>query len=169
MSKSMPPSEDSMPIRVAPLRLRQAREAHSVFTDALMNHFTYFDAGYKQKVLAENSLAKMMRGVFRPSRLLLVAQHGDRIIGYVIASVPRNGNGQVYWLFVNPDYRGQNIGLMLLSRALRIMAAKGAHTATLITHDHAKYYARQGFRLIKQVSEGSAMHYILSYDLRRPR
>jgi ribosomal protein S18 acetylase RimI-like enzyme len=156
-------------VTVEALRLRHTRQAHNVFEDALLHHFAYFDMDYKQRVLADNSLGRMVRAVLRPSRIILVARDQGRIIGYVIGSAPRDGNAQVYWLFVKPEYRGQNVGLMLLSRALKQMTAKGAHTATLITHDHAKYYARQGFRLIKTMPAGGTMNYILSYDLRRSK
>jgi N-acetylglutamate synthase-like GNAT family acetyltransferase len=115
--------------------------------------------------LAENNLWSMVKGVVHPRRILLVAKDRGRIIGYVIGSVPAGGHGQIYWLFVGPDYRGQNVGLALLSRILKVMQAKGAKRATLITHDHAPYYARQGFKLIEKVQDGKATKYVLSYHL----
>ncbi len=152
---------------IAPLRLRDAREAHAVFVNALLHDFDYFDSAYKQVVLAENNLVSMMRAVLLPSRLLLVAKDQGRIVGYVIGSVPKNGNGQIYWLFVDRAYRGQNLGLALLSRILKIMAAKGASQAALITHDHATYYARQGFKMIEQVPDGRHTRYVLTYTFER--
>lgn len=149
------------------MRLRDARRVHQVFVDALMAHFEHFDDSYKQSVLADNTLVGMAWAAVHPRRIILVAKDNAKIIGYIIASVPRDKNGQMYWLFVDPAYRGQNIGLQLLSRGLKEMAARGAHTASLVTHDHAKYYARQGFRLIEKIPDGQYTKYVLAYDLSR--
>ena len=167
-SQSQDNSADSKAtVTVKPMRFREAREVHRVFVKALLQHFEHFDDSYKQAVLAQNTLASLARAALTPSRVILVAKDQTAIIGYMIASVPRDKNGQLYWLFVDSAYRGQNIGLMLLSRGLKVMKTKGAHTATLVTHDHAKYYARQGFKLIEKVPDGKYIKYVLTYDLNR--
>ncbi len=165
MPQSQPPAKSSVSVRIQPLRLSDTHRARAIFVDALLNHFEHFEPSYKQTVLAENSWWNMVKGVMHPRRILLVAKDGGRIIGYVIGSVPSGAHAQVYWLFVDPAYRGQNIGLALLSQILKRMRAKGARNATLVTHDHAKYYARQGFKLIERIPDGQAVKYVLSYPL----
>jgi ribosomal protein S18 acetylase RimI-like enzyme len=150
---------------IRPLRLSEARRAHGLFVDALTNHFDYFDEAYRRRVLGENTWGSMLRAVLHPRRVILVAKDGRRVIGYVIGSVPSDQHAQVYWLFVSPDYRGQNIGLALLSRILKVMRAQGATKASLLTHDHAKYYLRQGFKLIRKEHDGKIETYVLSYPL----
>ena len=152
-------------ITIQPLRLIEARRAHALFVDALTHHFGYFNTAYRQQVLAENTWWSMVKGVIHPRRLLLVAKDGSRVIGYVIGSIPPDQHAQIYWLFVDPDYRGQNIGLALLSRMLKVMRAKGAAKASLLTHDHAKYYARQGFKLVRKEHDGKIDTYVLTYSL----
>jgi N-acetylglutamate synthase-like GNAT family acetyltransferase len=152
-------------IEITPLRLWEAHIARRVFADALLNHFDYFEPAYKSKVLAQNSYLHMAMGVLRPSRLLLVAKHEGRIVGYIIGSVPSDKHAQIYWLYVDPMCRGENIGLGLLSRLLKSMAALGATEATLVTHGYTKYYARQGFKLIQKVKQGGVDAYVLTYPL----
>ncbi len=154
---------DAKDVIIEPLRLRNVHEAQAVFVEALMNHFDYFDDTYKQMVLAQHQPEHLVRTVLHRRRFMLVAKLQGRIIGYVIGSVPRDGRGQIYWLFVDPNVRGRNIGLMLLSRILRAMQRKGATEAQLVTHDHAKYYARQGFRLVKKIKNGTLIEYVLAY------
>jgi ribosomal protein S18 acetylase RimI-like enzyme len=153
-------------IIIQPLRLHESHRAHALFVDALTNHFDYFDDSYRQQVLAENTLWSMMKGTVHPNRVLLVAKDQGRIIGYVIGSTPPQSHAQIYWLFVDPAYRGQNVGLALLSRILKHMRNKGADKASLVTHDHAKYYARQGFKLIRKEHDGKIIKYVLTYSLK---
>lgn len=152
-------------IHISPMRLREVRETRRVFVDAVENHFDYFDAGYRAQVLKDNTVPRLAFAGLRPRRIVLVAKHRDKIVGYCIGSIPKNGNAQVYWLFVNPTLRGSNIGLRLLSRILKIMEQAGSHEATLITHNYATYYARQGFKQKSVIKRGEVEEYILSYPL----
>jgi ribosomal protein S18 acetylase RimI-like enzyme len=152
-------------IHITPMRLRDVKETRRVFVDAVENHFDYFDADYRAQVLHDNSLIRLAFAGLRPSRIVLVAKHRDSIVGYCIGSIPRDGHAQIYWLFVNPTLRGSNIGLRLLSRILKNMEQAGSHEATLITHNYATYYARQGFKQGEIVKRGEVEEYILSYPL----
>lgn len=147
------------------MKLRDVLATHRVFRDALQNHFDYFDEAFRRNVLASNRPYHLAAAAIHPSRMVLVAKDGRNIIGYAIGSVPKGGNGQIYWLFVNPDFRGQNLGLKLLSRIMAAMSAKGATEAILVTHTHAKYYARQGFKHVRTVRTGGQIGYVLKYKL----
>ena len=147
------------------MRLRDVKGTHRVFVDAVKNHFDYFDATYRQQVLRQNTLPRLAFAGLRPRRIVLVAKHRDKIVGYCIGSTPRNGRAQIYWLFVDPTLRGSNIGLRLLSRILKIMEQAGAEEAVLVTHNYADYYARQGFKRKGIISRGDIKEYILCYPL----
>ncbi|MEO7617240.1 MAG: GNAT family N-acetyltransferase [Candidatus Saccharibacteria bacterium] len=152
-------------IQITPMRLRDVKETRRVFVDAVENHFDYFDADYRAQVLRDNSLPRLAFAGLRAGRIVLVAKHRDRIVGYCIGSIPKDGHAQIYWLFVDPTLRGSNIGLRLLSRILKMMEQAGSSEATLITHNYATYYARQGFKQLETVKRGKIEEYILSYPL----
>lgn len=64
----------------------------------------------------------------------LVADLGPGIAGYVVAdSVPNHGEplGHVKDIAVHPDQRGQGIGVVLLERALNVLAAEGVSSVKL--------------------------------------
>lgn len=147
------------------MRLRDTLETHRVFVDAVKNHFDYFDSDYRIEVLRTNSLPRMVLAGLRPRRIVLVAKHRNKIIGYIIGSTPKDGRAQIYWLFVDPTLRGSNIGLRLLSRILKMMEQAGANEAVLITHNYAEYYARQGFKKLDTVKRSNVEEYILSYPI----
>ncbi len=151
------------------MRLRDAAETRRVFVDAVQNHFEYFDQEYRQQILAKNTTFRLALAGLRPRRIVLVAKHRNKIVGYCIASCPKDGIAQIYWLFVDPTLRGSNIGLRLLSRSLKLMEQSGASEAVLVTHNYADYYARQGFKRIKTSMRGEFEEYTLSYPLGKMR
>ena len=152
-------------IHISPMRLRDVKETRRVFIDAVENHFDHFDTNYRTQILKDNSLIHLALARVRPRRIVLVAKHREKIVGYCIGSIPKDGRAQIYWLFVDPTLRGSNIGLRLLSRILKIMERAGSHEASLITHNYAAYYARQGFKQREVVKRGDVEEYILSYPL----
>ncbi|HSX01235.1 MAG TPA: GNAT family N-acetyltransferase [Candidatus Saccharimonas sp.] len=120
-----------------------------LFVDAVRTHFTYFTPRIQRRVIREHNLLRLGRAALHPHRVVLVAHAGNQLVGYAIGSVPAPGSGQLYWLYVDPAQRGQNLGLSLLSRMLRLQQQRGAIEVTLATHDHRRYYERQGFAWVE--------------------
>ncbi len=112
---------------------------------AVRTHFTYFPVVEQNQVIRNHSRLKLLLAAIHPRRIILTAYHGGELVGYAIGSVPKNRKGQLFWLYVDPSRRGNNTGLTLLSRMLRIQRELGASEVTLATHDHRRYYERQGF------------------------
>ncbi len=78
----------------------------------------------------------------RPEMSVLVAEREGQVVGYAFAGMEGNDYmalrgpaGVVYDLVVDPDYRRQGIGGVLLAGALDAIAALGAPRALLITAD----------------------------------
>ena len=138
-----------------------------LFTHAVRQHFSYFPGDQQEIVIRDHSVAKLLLAALHPRRILLVARFGGRIVGYAIGSVPAAGPGQMYWLYVDPDHRGQNTGLKLLSRMLKLQRHKGATAVVLATHDHRRYYERQGFDFVEQRQVNGVPMDILTYPLER--
>lgn len=125
----------------------EAHKLRRVFKHAVASHFNYFPSSYQRQVLKENSFLRLLAGTLRPSRVLIVARYNKNIIGYVIGSGKAGGPGEIYWLYVMPEYRGQNLGLQLLSDSMQELEALKVSAVYLATYEHQAYYARQGFRL----------------------
>lgn len=151
-------------IKVMPMSLRDVVETHKVFVNAVEGHFEYLDDAHRRDVLRTNSLPRLALTLVRPRRVILVAKHRGQIVGYVIGSIPKSGRAQIYWLFVAPGLRGSNIGLRLLSRLLAMMERAGAESASLVTYKYAKYYTRQGFRLVDKIQHDGIEEYILNFS-----
>lgn len=165
----MPKSEDHKKKRkiiTSPVKLHEAPQLRKVFKHAVATNFNYFPKTYQQQVLKDNSLLRLGMGAVRPSRVLIVARDGSKIIGYIIAAATPNGSGQIYWLYVDPNYRGENLGLGLLSKALRQLEQLGSDKVYLATHDHRPYYARQGFKHLRTDDTFGVKMDIMSYPLK---
>lgn len=116
-----------------------------MFVVAVRSHFAYFPVLAQERVIRNHRQFKLLLAAVHPRRVILTACHGGEMVGYAIGSVPKNGQGQLFWLYVDPSRRGKNTGLALLSRMLRVQQQLGAVNVTLATHDHRRYYERQGF------------------------
>lgn len=77
----------------------------------------------------------------------LVAVQGERIVGYCQQRRERFGP-----FGVDPAWRGQGIGRVLLARCLAAMRAKGFHCAWFLWtgRDAARLYEREGFRTVRR-------------------
>jgi predicted N-acetyltransferase YhbS len=151
-------------------QIRQASVAslpalNRLFTAAVDGHFGYFPPEVRQRVIREHSVGRLLKATLDSRRVILVAWRDNKIIGYCLGSAPKVGPAQIYWLFVDPDYRGSNIGLNLLSHMLKLLAAKGAKTISIATHDHRRYYERQGFKFLKNTTIDSVKLDILTYKV----
>jgi ribosomal protein S18 acetylase RimI-like enzyme len=123
-----------------------------LFAHAVRSNFTYFPQDVQQRVIREHGVPKLLLAWVDPRRILLTARHNGRIVGYAIGAVPPTGPSQLFWLYVDPEQRGANIGLSLLSRMLKLQAAKGAREVSIATHDHRRYYERQGFKFLRRAT-----------------
>lgn len=130
---------------IIPIKLRDIPALHRMFVSAVRTHFSYFPVIEQEQVIRSHRMHKLLLAAIHPRRVILTAYHGGELVGYAIGSVPKNRNGQLFWLFVDPSRRGNNTGLTMLSRMLRVQSELGATEVTLATHDHRRYYERQGF------------------------
>ncbi|HUD11521.1 MAG TPA: GNAT family N-acetyltransferase [Candidatus Saccharimonadia bacterium] len=151
-------------------QIRQASLAslpalNRLLTSAVEAHFSYFPASVRRRVIREHSVPKLLRATLDSRRVILVAWSDGKIIGYCLGAAPKAGPAQIYWLFVEPGNRGSNIGLNLLSHMLRLLAAKGARTISIATHDHRRYYERQGFKFLKNTTIDEVKLDILTFKV----
>ena len=146
--------------------LRSLPELNRLFEDAVRAHFTYFAEPVRARVMREHSLRNLLRAKLDRRRVLLVARAEGRIIGYAIGAAPPSGPAQLFWLYVEPGYRGDNIGLSLLSRMLKSLAARGARVVSIATHDHRRYYQRQGFQFRHKTQVDGVDMDILTFSIK---
>jgi ribosomal protein S18 acetylase RimI-like enzyme len=126
-------------------KLREMVALRRLFIEAVGGHFGYYPAEYREMILDQNRLHHLTVAHLHPHRPLYVASQNGRLMGYIIAGHDGEA-GHVYWLYVDPTSRGQNLGLKLLTRALRDFERQGLNRVELNTHDHQRYYSRQGFK-----------------------
>ena len=134
-----------------------------LFATAVGTHFSYFPLEVQKRVIKDHSVFRLILATIDPHRVILVARQHGKIIGYAIGAAPSTGPAQLFWLYVDPDFRGANTGLSLLSRMLRHLQAKGAKVVSIATHDHRAYYERQGFKYVKKTIVNGVKMDILNF------
>ena len=115
-----------------------------LFRQAVAQNFGYFPQDYQSQIIRENNFTRLIRASFDSSRAVYIAAHKNKLVGYIIAG-QGNGEGHVYWLFVEPEARGEDLGSRLLERALHQLKQQGTKRVVLNTHDHQNYYLNHGF------------------------
>ena len=137
-------------IVIAPATPTSLIALNRLFSDAVTQHFSYFPRSVQRKVIRDHSVPRLMLATIDPRRLILIAKSEGKIMGYAIGAAPAAGPAQLFWLYVDPQFRGENTGLSLLSRMLKHLAGMGARQVSIATHDHRAYYERQGFKFVEK-------------------
>lgn len=85
----------------------------------------------------------------RVQTILATVPYVQDVIGYCIASVTSQGEGEIDSVYIDESYRGQQIGTELMHRALAWLDEHGAESKSVIAlyeNDPAiRFYARFGF------------------------
>jgi len=92
-----------------------------------------------------------------PNVVVLVAERDGKVIGYTYSGIEgtdymalRGPAGEMYDIVVDPDYRQQGIGRMLVDATLGALKAKGAPRVVLSTAEKnaaaQRLFDRAGFR-----------------------
>lgn len=155
-------------IVIAPASASSLFALHRLFAKAVATHFSYFPLAVQQRVIKDHSVLRLVLATIDPHREILVARTQGKLIGYAIGAAPATGPAQLFWLFVDTNFRGANTGLSLLSRMLRHLQFKGAEVVSIATHDHRAYYERQGFEYVKKTLVNGIKMDILTFKVSPP-
>ncbi len=146
------------------IRPAETPRLRRLFTRAVAEDFNYFPEAYRRQVLRDNNLPRLMVAAIRPARILLGSWWDDNLIGYSIAGINGNDTGKIYWLYVAPEGRGQNLGRSLLERSLQVMRRRGMNRVSLVTHNYGDYYTKFGFQTEKRQQLYGVPMNIMSYQ-----
>lgn len=90
---------------------------------------------------------------FSPEDVVLTCE-GDKVIGYCWTEKTGEGEGRIYMLGTDPDYRGRGMGRRLLLAGLSHLRSKGVRVAVLTVDSKNKaacaLYRSAGFELWKR-------------------
>ena len=151
-------------IRIQPLRLSEVNALRRLFVSALDADFKYIDGIHRAIIKRQNARRHLTMAVFKPTRKVFLAWQGADLVGYIIAGLAPNDSSNVDWLYIKPDLRGNNIGLKLLSKTMRVLMERGAKNITLVTYAYTSYYARQGFSVVRKVESDGIEQDLMRYD-----
>lgn len=154
---------------IHPARPQDLPALRRLFRSAVKNDFGYFPETYQAQVLRQNTMPRLAVASLHPRRTVLVAR-SEKLIGFLIGSLPPDGAAHIYWLFVDPAARGQRLGSGLLEAGLHELKRGGASEVSLVTHRYREFYERAGFRfervqLLPELFGDNEMH-IMTLDLR---
>jgi Pyruvate/2-oxoacid:ferredoxin oxidoreductase gamma subunit/ribosomal protein S18 acetylase RimI-like enzyme len=109
----------------------------------------------------------------RPRRIHLIACDGDDIVGFSFAWAS-GGIGNIRWLGVDPERRGEGIGAQLVERTLNEFAEKYCYSARLFVYSTLRgsiaLFEKFGFERKSEIDEDFLTERVLYYvkRLREP-
>jgi ribosomal protein S18 acetylase RimI-like enzyme len=71
----------------------------------------------------ENRLRNLLED---DDKVLLVAEHDGQVVGFSDSVITGESTGEILWLHVDPDYRGEDIGLDMFKATRNHLASVGA-------------------------------------------
>ncbi len=101
---------------------------------------------------------KRRRWIARPEAVILVAEEGGTVVGFVVSGPPRDPvpgfESEILAVYVHPDRQGRGIGRRLMLRAAEALAARGARSFFLWTlrdlPPTRAFYERLGGRVVAE-------------------
>jgi len=132
--------------KIRQLQAQQVRQLRQLFRQGLASDFDYFPRDYLNAVDRANSAPRLLLAVIRPSRLILIAQQGRKLVGYTITGFESPGEAFLYWVYVDPKIRGHRVGRRLMAETLSRLKQRNIQKVRLATHDYVDYYRRYGFK-----------------------
>lgn len=138
-----------------------------LFIEALKIDFDYFPKEYLAQVNRQNSIFNLSLATLNSNRLLIGSWDGKKLVGYLIGDKTNKDLGQIFWLFVLPEYRNHKIGRSLMDETLSWFKNLDVSRVQLVTHKHKDYYLKQNFQIDKLVPKmiGDIDMYLMSINL----
>jgi GNAT superfamily N-acetyltransferase len=140
------------------IRLAEAADAQGIAEVHVrvwqIGYAPWVDAAYAEALSVRTSTMRWLASLADPLQAdTLVAVEDSRIVGWTSYGVNRNGIGlgvgEVYGLYVDPDYWGEGIGAELLADATRALAEAGFESAiiwTIAADERARaFYEERGW------------------------
>jgi GNAT superfamily N-acetyltransferase len=116
-----------------------------IFTRDMTSHF----AAYYEQLDFEERIQKFFQPGIQVRIDVAVADPGGRIVGYAIASIDRQGAGELDSFFVHESFRQLGIGKNLLERSVGWMKSRGSTGIRIMTafenREALALYERLGF------------------------
>jgi ribosomal protein S18 acetylase RimI-like enzyme len=135
-------------IEVRPATADDAQAIGAVFDAAVRAGWTYLGELAEQPMFTPEDWDELVAEHAPPNVLIVATDPTGRILGYTAAHPE---DGEMFLLFVHPDYSGRGVGRTLLSAAHDALRAAGRTEAFLFVHEQNEralaVYASAGYRL----------------------
>jgi ribosomal protein S18 acetylase RimI-like enzyme len=141
-------SEASVPgFELRPAEAGDAQAIGAVFDASVRTGWPYLGEHARQPMFSAADWQKLVADHARPNVLLVATDETGRVVGYT-AVHPEDG--EMFLLFVHPDYAGRGVGRMLLGAAHDALRDAGCEEAFLFTEERNEralaVYAHAGYR-----------------------
>jgi len=134
---------DESPITLRNAVLEDAPAIGAVFDAAVRASWTYLGDLIQEPMFTLEDWRQLVADHMPPNVLLVAVDNTQRVVGYTAA---HPADGELFLLFVHPDWAGRGIGRILLAAAHKRLREASCQQAFLFVHEqnaraHAVYAA----------------------------
>jgi len=134
-------------VKVRRAEAGDAQAIGAVFDASVRDGWAYLGEPARQPMFSPAHWDELVADHVDPNVLLVASDEADGVVGYVAA---HPDDGELFLLFVDPDYGGRGIARMLLDAAHTALRDAGCEEAFLFTEERNEralaVYARAGYR-----------------------
>ena len=114
-------------------------------------HGVHYGFGIYFEIYVAQTLSSFYKNLDKTKERVWIAEHDDKIIGS-LALKNTNGEAQLRYFLINPDYRGLGLGGKMLDLFMDFMKACGYRSSFLLTEEQLKtaayLYEKYGYRYV---------------------
>ena len=140
-------ARDSVVLTIRRAKPEDAQAIGAVFDAAVREGWKYLGEIAAQPMFPPEEWDDEVAKHAPPNALLVAIGEADRLIGFVAV---HPAEGEMYLLFVHPDYAGSGVGRALLEAAHEVLRSAGCREAFLYTHEQNQraiaVYEAAGYR-----------------------
>lgn len=137
--------------QVKKLDLKDFNLFYSFASDFILNKYQDYPPEVRKKYLEIDLEKKQLKKDLKKGKAaVVVASHGENIIGFAILNFELGGGVHVQWLAVAEKYQGQGIGSQLLELIEEVAREHKCHFIILYTESekNIKFYEKRGYQFI---------------------
>lgn len=133
-----------MKLTIRPAKFSDLLQLGRMAKDAASSDYSIYSLRQQQVIAKRNGAMALLRALAGQSRPVLVAEQG-KIVGVLAGVSDIDSVAIVNWLYVSPEYRGQQVAQKLL-KAFEIQLPANVHKMMVWTEIAGDYYQKLGWK-----------------------
>lgn len=161
-------------MEIREIKIKEAGRFIEFFRSSIKTQFPEYSKKSKDLLIKKEWTVEKVKESLKEKYILYVLVFDkDKIVGYLIATIPFAGISSIFWLAVDEKYQGRGIATKIINKSIALLKKKGAHKVNLsVTNKKLiPFYEKLGFQnlcFVKKDYFGLDAYWMYK-DIQKPR